>query len=168
MKTLLILRHAKSSWDDTDLSDFERPLNARGLTAAPLMGKVMREKHITPDLIISSPAQRARQTTNLLRKTAEFDVPVNYEEKVYEASPLTLLHIAAGIDAEKETVLFIGHNPGLEGFIKVLTGENESMPTAALAKINLNIENWREISTGCGTLAFLIRPKDITGNSAED
>lgn len=160
MKTLLILRHAKSSWDNPELSDFDRPLNSRGLEAAPVMGGVIYKKNLQPDLIISSPAKRAKQTAILIKETAQIDVSINYEERIYEASPISLLHVIGDAEDRYERILLVGHNPGLEGFIKILTGEIQSMPTAALAKIDLNIDSWDEITANCGKLDFLLRPRD--------
>ena len=164
MKTLLILRHAKSSWDNDILSDFDRPLNSRGLETAPVMGNVIYKKRLQPSLIISSPAKRAKQTAILIKETAQIKSSIRYEEKIYEASPISLLHIIGEVEDKNEVVLLIGHNPGLEGFIKILTGEIKTMPTAGLAKIELNVDSWNEITSDCGKLEFLIRPKDEMKN----
>lgn len=160
MKTLLILRHAKSSWDSPELSDFERPLNQRGLEAAPLMGDVIRKNNLEPQIILSSPAERARQTAVLVKKAAQLETEINYVEDIYEASPLKLLRVISQVNDENETVLLVGHNPGLEATIKMLTEEFYTMPTAALAKIDLNIESWREITANSGKVSLFIRPKD--------
>jgi phosphohistidine phosphatase len=160
MKRLFVLRHAKSSWDNPDWSDFERPLNERGLRAAPFMGNLMSEKQLSVDLILSSPANRAKQTAIMVKEAAVFSAEIRYQEKVYEASPQTLLYVLGGLEDDFDSVLLVGHNPGMEGLIKVLTDSVQSMPTAALAQIDLNIENWREIAAGCGKLNFIIRPKE--------
>jgi phosphohistidine phosphatase len=160
MKTLFILRHAKSSWDNPDSSDFDRTLNERGLRIAPFVGRLMREKHLRVDLILSSPAERAQQTAILVRENGELAAEIRYNEKIYEASPLSLLHILAEAADEFDSILLVGHNPGLEGLIKILTGGIQPMPTAALAEIELNIEHWSEITADCGKLIFIIRPKD--------
>lgn len=160
MKTLLILRHAKSSWDNPDLADFERQLNEQGLKDAPFVGKLMREREVRVDLVLSSPAQRARETATLVKQTAGFAAEIRYDERIYEASPISLLYLLAETPDEFAAVLLVGHNPGLEGLIKILIGGIQPMPTAALAEINLNIEHWREIASGCGKLNFIIRPKD--------
>jgi phosphohistidine phosphatase len=160
MKTLFILRHAKSSWEDPDSPDFDRPLNERGLKTAPFVGGLMREKQLRVDLILSSPARRARETAMLVRENGELAAEIRYHEKIYEASPTTLLHILAEAADEFSSVLLVGHNPGLEGLIKILTGGIQPMPTAALAEIELNIEQWSEISPDRGKLIFIIRPKD--------
>ena len=161
MRTLLIMRHAKSGWDNPDLADFDRPLNSRGLKTAPFMGNIIYENDLQPDFIISSPAKRAKQTAILVKETAQIETKIEYEEKIYEASPTTLLYVAAGIPDEKESVLLVGHNPGIEGFIRMLTGESSVIRTAAIAKISLNIEKWSEIAANSGTLDLLMRPKDL-------
>lgn len=160
MKTLLILRHAKSSWDNPDLADFDRPLNSRGLEAAPLMGNVIYKNDLQPQIILSSPAKRAKQTAILIKETARIEGKINFAEDIYEASPLKLLHVVSEIDDKNETVLLVGHNPGLEGFVKMLTGEIHAIPTAALIKIDLNIESWKDTAANCGKVNLFVRPKD--------
>mgnify|MGYP000456888361 CR=1 FL=1 len=160
MKTLFILRHAKSSWENADWSDFERPLNERGRRAAPFMGALMREKNFAPALILSSPARRAEETAALVKAHGEFSAPIRRDERIYEASPHALLYLLAETDDEPASLLIVGHNPGLEGLIKILTGKLEAMPTAALAVIDLDIEDWHEISANCGVLKSLTRPKE--------
>jgi len=160
MKTLLILRHAKSSWDNPELRDFDRPLNLRGQKAARLMGNVIYKYGLQPDLFVSSPAKRAKQTVARVKETVQSNAKIKFDKRIYEASPATLRQVISELDNEIEKVLLVGHNPGLEGFIKFLTSETQVMPTAALAELNLNIEKWTDISAGCGSLKLLIRPKD--------
>jgi len=162
MKRLFIIRHAKSSWDDASLSDFERPLNERGEKAASFMGKFMRKNDLEPSVVISSSAVRAKQTAKLARKTAEFSCELRFDGRIYEASPRTLLQVAAETDDAHASAMLVGHNPGMEGLIQLLTGESERMPTAALAVIELNINKWQEIADGCGKLQSICRPKDLT------
>lgn len=160
MKTLFILRHAKSSWDFPDLSDFERPLNKRGKKAAPFMGKLMQEKNLVPDLIISSPAERAKQTAKLVRESAEFDVETRFDERIYEASSHSLMYLVSEIDDEADSVMIVGHNPGFENLAGVLSGERYRMPTAALAVIDLEIKNWSDIAANCGNLREFLMAKE--------
>ncbi len=160
MKTLLILRHAKSSWDDASLSDFERPLNARGLKAALFVGGLMRRRELIPETILSSPAMRARTTAELVQQAGAFDAEIKFDHDIYEASPGNLRQAVAAIDDEFTTALLVGHNPGIEGFIRYLTGKLEPMPTAALAVIELEVDRWTEVDDGCGELKDLIRPRD--------
>lgn len=160
MKTLFILRHAKSSWDSPDLADFDRPLNERGLRAAPFIGNLMRERALRVDLILSSPARRAAQTAAMVKEAAGFAAGIRYDERIYEASPISLLYLLAESDDAPGSVLLVGHNPGLEGLIKILTGGIQPMPTAALAEIELSIDAWREIAAGSGKLISVVRPKE--------
>jgi phosphohistidine phosphatase len=160
MKTLFILRHAKSSWDNSDLADFDRPLNKRGLETAPLVGETIRKNKFQIDLIISSPASRAEQTANLVKEAAQIEADIKFDDRIYEASPHRLLQIASELDDKTTSVMLVGHNPGLEGLLKMLTGEVEVMPTAALAVIDLQIDNWKEIHIDCCNLRTVIRPKE--------
>ncbi|MCY7344790.1 MAG: histidine phosphatase family protein [Pyrinomonadaceae bacterium] len=162
MKTLYLLRHAKSGWDNADLSDYERPLNKRGREAAPLVGGVMREKGFIPELILSSPAERAIQTAILIKQTARLDGKIKFNDGIYEASPARLLEIIGALDEKIASVLLVGHNPGLEGLIRALTGELHSMPTAALAVIDLETDGWNDIISSTNRLRTLIRPKEIS------
>jgi phosphohistidine phosphatase len=160
MKTLFILRHAKSAWDNPDLSDFERPLNSRGLDAARFIGGLIYERSLYPQIIISSPAKRAKQTAVLVKEIAEIPQPITFDERIYEASPLTLFNLINQFDDKHESAMLIGHNPGLESLVRILTQENQILPTAALVKINLDTKYWSNLETNCGTLEFIIRPKD--------
>ena len=160
MKTLFILRHAKSSWDNFDLSDFERPLNKRGLNTVPLMGEMMYKNGFQPKLIISSPAKRAKQTAILIKESAQIQGTIFYDEKIYEASPFRLLEIVSELDEKAESAMLVGHNPGLEGLVKILTGKMRTMPTATLAIIDLNVEKWSETIAESGNLQKIIRPRD--------
>lgn len=161
MKTLYLLRHAKSSWDDPSLKDFDRPLNHRGQKAAPKMGAFMRKKKVKPDVVISSPAVRASQTTELVREGAGMTTPVRFEAEIYEATPQPLLTIVRGIDDQMNSAMLVGHNPGFEELLAALTGESKRMPTAALACIELDVQRWSEVASGSGKLSWLIRPKDL-------
>ena len=160
MKTLYLLRHAKSSWADTGIPDFERPLNGRGQKTAPFVGNLMKERALIPKLIICSPAKRARETANLVCLAAGFDTTIKFEPQIYEATVGTLVSIAAEIDNSFDSTLLIGHNPGFEGLVYCLTGEIAPMPTAALAVIELAIENWADIAGYGGRLVQVIRPKE--------
>jgi phosphohistidine phosphatase len=161
MKTLFLLRHAKSSWDDSALNDFERPLNERGLRAAPLIGETIRQQQLQIDSIVSSPAKRAAQTALLVKEAAQINGEIQFDREIYEASSQKLLQITANVGKEIESVLLVGHNPGFENFLKFLTGEIHTMPTAALAVIDLRIDKWNKISAGAGKLRMLLRPKEL-------
>lgn len=161
MKTLLLLRHAKSSWDDPGQSDFERPLNERGLKAAPLMGRFLRKKNLRPDLIVSSPAERASQTTSLVLEAMGLRTEPKFDERIYEASSRHLFEVISQFSEDANSALLIGHNPGLEELLGLLTSEARRMPTAALALITLEIDLWREVRSGVGRLEWLVKPKEL-------
>ena len=160
MKILFLLRHAKSSWDNASLADFDRPLNERGKNTAPFMGEVMSRRGYIPSIVISSPANRAANTAKLVNDASGSNAEVQYDDRVYEASPNSLRQVASELDDAFESAMIVGHNPGMEGFIRYLTGRIEPMPTAALAVIELAIDSWQDIDADCGTLAEIIRPKD--------
>lgn len=161
MKTLFIIRHAKSSWDNPNLEDFDRPLNDRGLSAAPLMGRVLSSKGYRPDLIISSPAERAKMTAALVKAAAGYDAPLEFDERIYEASPQKLQKVISKVSDKNESVMVAGHNPGVTGLARLLTNESEEMPTAAIAIVQLNINSWAEIGPSTGKLIELLRPREL-------
>jgi len=161
MKTLYILRHAKSSWDDANLTDFERPLNLRGERAAPFMGKLMRERGLIPDRLISSPAIRARQTAELVRAAAKLEAEITHDQRIYEATAGTLIEVIGEIDEAYNATMIVGHNPGMEGLIHLLTGKIASMRTASLAVVELDVIAWNRIERQKGRLLSLFRPKEL-------
>lgn len=162
MKTLYLLRHAKSSWDDPALKDFDRPLNKRGLKAAPKLGAYMLKEKLRPDVVLSSPALRAKQTTTMVCEAAGLSGLINFDERIYEASVQRLFEIVAGFDKGISTAMMVGHNPGFEELLAALTGESQRMPTAAFACINLKIEKWSDVTGGCGKLKWLVKAKDLS------
>lgn len=160
MKRLLVLRHAKSSWDDASLADFDRPLNDRGRKTAPFMGALMSREGLVPDRILSSPARRARETAELTREAADLEAPVMFDERIYEATAGELVRVVSELGNEVFSALLVGHNPGMEGVVRVLTGEQEEMPTAALAVIDLDVPGWSSVSPASGRLIRIFRPKE--------
>jgi phosphohistidine phosphatase len=163
VKTLLLLRHAKSSWEDASLSDFERPLNKRGSRAAPRIGQFMRERQLRPDLVLCSPAQRARDTASLALEAGGIETLLRYEARIYEADVPTLLEIIRGIEEAHSEVMLVGHNPGLEELLGFLTGENRHMRTATLARIVLNSEKWSDAGErDSGRLELFVKARELT------
>ena len=161
MKILLLLRHAKSSWDDKSLRDFDRPLNRRGLKAAPMVGEMMRKRKLRPEVVLSSPAERAKETTRLVCDAAGLIAAVRYDDGIYEASVRRLLEIVSQIEDAVNNAMLVGHNPGFEELLATLTGESNRMTTAALACIELSIERWSEVTSGTGKLQWIVKPKDL-------
>jgi len=164
MKKLLLLRHAKSSWEDASLPDFERPLNERGLRAAPLIGEYIARHKLRPDLVLCSPAKRTRETTVLVLKAAGIEPELRYDERIYEASVTNLLEIISQLEEDKTEVMLVGHNPGFENLLERLTGQSVRMPTAALARIALDAERWSEAATGGGQLELFVKAKELAKN----
>lgn len=161
MRTLYLLRHAKSSWKDVTLPDFERPLKDRGRKAAKRIGKYLTREKLTDPLVVCSPAVRTRETADIVLKYANLRVEVRFEERIYEASLRDLVQIVAEIPDDKQVAIMIGHNPGFEELLAYLTGEGRRMPTAALAKINFDVESWKEIKEDQGTLEWFITPREL-------
>jgi phosphohistidine phosphatase len=160
-KTLLLLRHAKSSWSDSALPDSERPLNRRGERDAPRMGGLLRQLRLIPDVIISSDAVRARMTAEAVAAAAGYAAEILFDQLLYAASPKDIVSVIATMPDTAGTVLIVGHNPELEELIERLTGEPQDMPTAALAQIVVPIDGWRDLDLATrGTLVGLWRPKD--------
>jgi len=171
MLTLLLLRHAKSSWDDPALADFERPLAKRGQKAAPRMGAEIEALGLRPDLILCSSALRTRETLDLVLETwSGGPPPVDYDEAIYMASPTELIaelrKLAANSPAPRR-VLMVGHNPGLEELAGLLSGFGDpaarelmaqKFPTCALAVITFEDDDWAAVGPGKGTLTRFITP----------
>jgi phosphohistidine phosphatase len=161
MKTIFLLRHAKSSWKDSSSPDFDRPLNSRGRKSAELIGGFIRREKFVPDLVLSSPAVRARETIEIVMKVAKLASEIRYDERIYEAGPLRLLEVISQIEESKASVLLVGHNPGLEELLQVLTGPAERLTTGNLAKISLATTKWNKTLDKKGTLDWLVRPKEL-------
>jgi phosphohistidine phosphatase len=161
MLTLYLLRHAKSSWDDASQKDFERPLNNRGRKACEVIGEVVEEKGIDFDLVLVSTALRTRQTIELVKERAKLRGEVRYDERIYEATMSQLLEVISQVDNDRKSVLLVGHNPGLEGLLTLLTGEDVRVTTANLAKIKIKATKWSASLANKGTLDWIIRPKEI-------
>src|SRR5258708_22014812 len=152
MKTLLLLRHAKSDWGDSSLRDFDRPLAPRGERDAPRIGNALRKRGTLPDLIISSPASRARATVEAVKQAAELANEIKFDEAVYGASSAELLKLIRRLPDGSRSALFVGHNPGFEDLLGRLTGSHERMPTASLACIECDIDHWNDLEDKKGRL----------------
>lgn len=175
MKRLLLLRHAKSSWDRADLPDAARPLSKRGERTAPLVGKLIRDEHLIPDLILCSTARRALQTAKRVMDSFHREPPFTEVDELYMATPREILTVLSEHGGDEKSILVIGHNPGLgdlaawlvtEGDIREVRRLKDKFPTAALAVIDLPIENWHDVADTAvdnwgGKLARFIVPKDL-------
>lgn len=162
MKTLLVLRHAKSSWSNPNLADHDRPLNARGKRDAPRLGRLLRQLDLVPELIISSTAKRALSTAEAVAQESGYESEIELARHFYHAWPGTFLESIRTIDDTYQRVMIVGHNPGLEELVEGLTGLAERMPTAALAQISLPIQSWDELDEETeGKLVDLWIPRAI-------
>lgn len=161
MKRLLLLRHAKSDWDDSSLRDFDRPLAPRGERDAPRIGKALRKSGVVPDLIVSSPAARARATIEAVTQAAKLANEIEFDEAVYGASSAELMKLIRRLPDRSECTLLVGHNPGFEDLLGRLTGSHERMPTAALACVEFDIDRWDDVEDKKGRLVWLLTPKHL-------
>jgi phosphohistidine phosphatase len=168
MLTLSLLRHAKSSWEDGSLEDFDRPLAKRGETAAPRMGAFMAAHGLAPQLILCSPAVRTRQTLDLVVPHLPGQPTVVYQDDFYLAAPSVLLARLRKVGGKIGHVMVVGHNPGMQGLAVALAGEGEArmlqalsgkFPTAGLAVIRFKVRSWAKVGHGTGRLELFATPK---------
>ena len=164
MKTLYLIRHAKSSWDDTYLKDQDRPLNERGKKDAPRMGKRLKEKKVFPDLMLSSPAVRALDTCKAIAKSLGYpEEKIKTDKRLYHASEDQLLKIVQEIKDlhdDEEVVMIFGHNPGLTVFANSLVNEDiDNIPTCGIIASKMNINFWKDTKFGSGEMKFFDFPK---------
>lgn len=164
MKQILLLRHAKSSWDEPELSDFERPLAERGLKDAPLMGQFVRQVECKPAVIYSSPAKRAVQTTKLfLESTKMKNDKIQWNEDLYYGSMKDYIEQIHSASDEHERIMLVGHNPIIENTAGMLAGSEHKiavrMPTAALVCLESFANSWSEIIKGTCQIKWMMIPK---------
>jgi phosphohistidine phosphatase len=145
-KTLLVLRHGKSSWNDNSLLDHERPLNKRGRNQGSKMGKLLKELDLVPDFIISSTAKRAIDTAELIVEFSGFNGKINSDSSLYNQTSEQYIKVLAELPDNYSKVLIVGHNPSLENLIEKLTNRTELMKTCYLARIDINIKSWKDIT----------------------
>ncbi len=164
MKTLLLLRHAKSSWKEKDISDHDRPLNKRGKHDAPVMGRLLKENSLVPDLIVSSTAKRAIKTARLVAESCGYDeVHIQIEPHLYLAPRETYTQTVKATPDSVNILMLVGHNPGIEQFLSQIIDYEEPMPTAALAVLSLTINKWSNFSTHSDAqLKYFWRPKELS------
>jgi phosphohistidine phosphatase len=167
MKTLTLLRHAKSAWDDPVQRDFDRPLNPRGRRAARTVAKEMRRLGLGFDLVLASPARRVVETIGEVEQVFG-PLGARFERDIYLAAPETLLDLARHAGGGVERLLIVGHSPGLEGVALALAGPGAlrdalevKYPTATVAEITLPAASWPEVNEGTGQLTRFIRPRDL-------
>lgn len=169
MRRLLILRHAKSDWP-SGLTDFDRPLAARGRISAPLMGRYLKSEHLLPDFAIISSARRTAETWALLEPELGEAVPHRFERRIYEAPYEDLLDVIKAVPAEVQTLLLVGHNPGSEELASAMIGYGDrfaaqrmqrKFPTAGLAVVDFEAQAWAEIAEQSGRLDRFVTPATL-------
>lgn len=167
-RELLILRHAKSAWDTAAPSDFERPLAPRGRKAAPRMGRWLADQGLVPDYVVSSPAERARQTVEAVCTELGIDTEtIHWDRRIYGGWTRTLMDVLRDSPDNALRVLITGHNPGLEDLLESLCHEGiesppdgKLMPTASIARLRVDVP-WPEVRPDCAALLSLIRPRQL-------
>ncbi|MFC1814221.1 histidine phosphatase family protein [Thermodesulfobacteriota bacterium] len=162
MKTIILVRHAKSSWKDPSLNDFDRPLNKRGKRNAPFMGQKLKEGNISPDLILSSPAKRARKTASVIAKTIGYPKKkIVLNPNMYHCSGWYLFEMMRNQDDKNDAIMIFGHNPGFNDFADLLLERNPvyNIPTTGIYCIRFNVDSWKEIQEGKGESVFFDYPK---------
>ncbi|SVC27495.1 uncharacterized protein METZ01_LOCUS280349 [marine metagenome] len=159
---LLLVRHAKSSWSNTSLADFDRPLNKRGVSNAPLMGQRIREYGLHLDAIITSTAERAQETSKLIAKEMAYEIEdIDLESDLYHASREVFINILS--KQQNRNIAMVGHNPGIQDFSYWLSSEpTVNFPTCGVIHISFSLDNWTEISKNSGKAMRFEYPKMFT------
>ncbi|HEU0067464.1 MAG TPA: histidine phosphatase family protein [Sphingomonas sp.] len=171
MKTLILLRHAKSGWEDTVARDFDRPLNPKGKRAGRTVGQHMRSAGLVFDAAVASPAVRVMETLAQVSDGYRQPIEPVWDRRIYLASAVTLLDVVQETDDGVATLLMAGHNPGLEDLVLMLVPDRagdperdkveEKFPTASLAELHFAVDRWSDIKAGAGTLTRFVRPRDL-------
>lgn len=165
MKRLILVRHAKSSWSDADLADFDRPLNERGKKDAPRMGKRLKERSTHPDIMLTSPAVRALHTCQVIAEVLDFPLAkIKTDRDLYHASDDQLLRVISRLPEtsdKEQIVMLFGHNPGLTEFAERLLNETfDNIPTCGVVSAVLQVEKWKDVFWGCGKKEYFDFPKN--------
>jgi phosphohistidine phosphatase len=168
MKTLLLMRHAKSSWDDPALPDLERPLTPRGRKGASLMGKYLQDKGLAPAIVLCSSATRAQETLEQLRPAFSDSTVVKIEPKLYGAESTALATRLRRVSQGSPSVLVIGHDPAIQELVLMLDPSSrrskavrKKFPTAALAVVDVSIDEWKQLKPGEASISDFITPKQL-------
>lgn len=160
MKTILFFRHAKSDWDADFAHDHERPLAKRGQKAAKAMGRLLAEIGAVPDAVVTSSAVRAQETLRLARKAGAWEVPIRVTDALYQAAPEGVLEVLRAEPDTTESLLLVGHEPTWSATVGALIGGGSvRVPTACVARVDLDVARWEEVRFGQGQLIWLLPPK---------
>lgn len=161
MKKLIIIRHAKSSWDDPYLEDHQRPLAERGLKDSPRMGQRLKTKNILPDLMISSDAARAKATALIIAEQLHYPKEkIEFTRKLYHASAHSILDLIRNSEDNIESLFIFGHNPGFNDLIDLLGGQIDNLPTCGQYAFSFNVNSWNQISKNNSETWFVDYPKN--------
>ena len=172
MKTLTILRHAKSGWDVQVERDFDRPINARGRRGAEIIGQYVKRQAFPVDRIVASPAVRVTETLDIFQPAANLDdLEPHWDRRIYLASAATLIDVIHDMGKDADNLLISGHNPGLEDLVLMLVPEanggdlrekvEEKLPTSALVRLEIDIADWRDLEVNMARIAAFVRPRDL-------
>ena len=170
MKNLILIRHAKSSWDDASLTDRERTLNKRGKRDAPAMGRLLKEKGLRPDHILSSPAKRALKTAKLIAEQLDYPKKkIDTKDEIYGQGLDALVELIAGLDDGWDRVFLTGHNPELTELANRLIGAGiDNVPTCGVVSVVFSAQHWRDCAREGGRLAFFERPAKLAAEGFPD
>jgi phosphohistidine phosphatase len=161
MKSLLLLRHAKSGNLVPGLNDFDRTLTDGGRKAAELVGAYMSSHKLHLDLVMSSPAVRARETAEIVLRASNKRIDPQYDRRIYEATAQNLLDVIHDVEKSRRQILLVGHNPSLEELLGLLTGVQQPMGTASLAKLSAEISEWNKCESGTCVLDWLVTGSEL-------
>lgn len=178
MKKLTLFRHAKSGWDDPVARDFDRPLNPKGKRAAQRIGRYLRDHHIDFDHVVASPAVRVVETIEQLAEGAGKMFAPAWDKRVYLASAVSLLDVVHEADDRYDSLLLVGHNPGLEDLVLMMVPDKpgdeardqveEKLPTASIVEISFPVDRWEDVRPNSGTLSLFVRPRDLDPSLGPD
>lgn len=162
MKSLLLLRHAKSSWEDTALPDHDRPLKPRGIKAARRIGRLLRDQNLIPELILCSTATRARETLRLVEEESQQHAETDFIAALYHCQPVEFITVLQGVESTVSSVMIVGHNPGMEEWLQNLIGKPETMPTGCLVQLAMPFDDWSQVTESTrGELINIWRPREL-------
>lgn len=176
MKTLTLLRHAKSGWDDPVARDFDRPLNPKGQRAAAMIGRHIKSLGLAFDQVVASPAVRVVETLEHVGQGYGGDLAPAWDQRIYLASTATLLDVVHGLPDGADRVLLVGHNPGLEDLVLLLVPDGGTLreaaeikfPTATLAEMTFDVDAWEKVKPGGAALTRFVRPRDLDPSLGPD
>jgi phosphohistidine phosphatase len=169
VRTLYVLRHAKSDWGDESLQDFDRPLNGRGRKAAKAMGCEMRERGLAPDLVFLSPSARTTETLARVEEGFGSNFEKVEEPGIYLADPVTLVDLIRSAPATSKRLMVVGHNPGMQELVRALAKGPRDLieeagtkfPTGALVEIRFDVSDWPDVSPGTGSIRSFLKPREL-------